>query len=676
MEASSENQVLTPDHDQGEDLTSFRERAREMLQARRDRLLALQKQITEQTRSIAGDLEQERARLDTEQSSIEAHRAELQQQLDHLETLQHALAGDRSEWDTHQTSVIERQEKLLTALAEQYERLEAVREDLAAREESFHEQQLRFEHEQSTFFSLQLQQAEREEQLDTAARQLKSGEEELLGSQQELAQRQADLQEQIDQLNELKAECEQRQREASSLQEQTQRQRKQIAAQLRQSRAEAIAEVERRKAEIDDINQADDGQLRRELELAQQQCHDLRDDIATREGRIEEFQRQLAKAEEQHANAVRNHEQADEARRKAKEELGSLRQQLEDSLRKHDVYQSKLEDRLAQLNELREENQKLRQAATADGESLAAARGELERFRGQAEVLQQQHTEARETLKQKEEEIKRLQQAASEAGTRQDADIALRKQIEQLNRERQELQAKLDSAQQEIDSASHGAGGNDQELQQRLEATTQEIRELKQTNRDLQEKLKSNRGAQHSPHTGGSDDAQDWESQKRRLLAQLEDEGEDEQITPARQSERLKIEETIRITDRALAEKEQELNELRQLLDNQSSNIGEVAVGANAIAAMLDSDELIREERESLKHIQAQWREKLRQAELDVSVERANLARERSELDEKIEQFEKHRAKLEQELRDGGADPAKKPNKRKWMDRLGIKADE
>ena len=51
---------------------------------------------------------------------------------------------------------------------------------------------------------------------------------------------------------------------------------------------------------------------------------------------------------------------------------------------------------------------------------------------------------------------------------------------------------------------------------------------------------------------------------------------------------------------------------------------------------MFDQDEIIREERENLKQLQQQWEEKLRKAEIDLSVERAKIARERAELEEQL----------------------------------------
>ena len=82
------------------------------------------------------------------------------------------------------------------------------------------------------------------------------------------------------------------------------------------------------------------------------------------------------------------------------------------------------------------------------------------------------------------------------------------------------------------------------------------------------------------------------------------------------------------------------------MLDNQAQQVGDVAIGAAAVAQLLDTDELVRQERESLKQLQDGLREQLRKAEVDISLERAKLARERAELDEKLRGWESEKANL------------------------------
>ena len=86
---------------------------------------------------------------------------------------------------------------------------------------------------------------------------------------------------------------------------------------------------------------------------------------------------------------------------------------------------------------------------------------------------------------------------------------------------------------------------------------------------------------------------------------------------PVRRGQRLEIEQVVRTTDAVVAEKQREIEQLQALLTAQSSNLASVAVGAAALGRSLDQDAIIRQERDTLKQLQEQWREKLRQAEIE-----------------------------------------------------------
>jgi hypothetical protein len=165
--------------------------------------------------------------------------------------------------------------------------------------------------------------------------------------------------------------------------------------------------------------------------------------------------------------------------------------------------------------------------------------------------------------------------------------------------------------------------------------------------------------------------ALDWEAEKRRILASLESAADDEQEDEEQEAERLKIEDVIRTTDKTVAEKDREISELKQLLEDQSGSLGSVAVGAAALGEMVDSDAVIQEERENLKRLQDEWREKLRQAEIDISVERAKMARERTQIEEKLRLLEAQGS--------SPAPPADEPGapsssaRRRWLAQLGLK---
>jgi septal ring factor EnvC (AmiA/AmiB activator) len=79
----------------------------------------------------------------------------------------------------------------------------------------------------------------------------------------------------------------------------------------------------------------------------------------------------------------------------------------------------------------------------------------------------------------------------------------------------------------------------------------------------------------------------------------------------------------------------------------------------------------VRQERETLKRLQDGLREQLGKAEVDISLERAKVARERAELEEKIRGFEADRANTPATA-DANGDKGKKQSGRKWLTRLGL----
>jgi len=231
---------------------------------------------------------------------------------------------------------------------------------------------------------------------------------------------------------------------------------------------------------------------------------------------------------------------------------------------------------------------------------------------------------------------------------------------------------------QRLEQSSNGGGGDDaayDELRSQYDETQAELRELQRRHLELE---RAHEAALSSPRVAeaGGLQAMDWESQKRRLLAALE--SECDMKDPKSRSDRLTVEGAIRITDGVVQEKEREIAELKQMLEHQSRNVGEVSIGAAALAGMLDQDDLIREHRDQAETLKKQWEEKLRAAEIEISIERAKLGRERNEIAEK-------QAELESQLKGKSADAelpivnthdAKKTGSGRWLARLGLRDNE
>ena len=210
------------------------------------------------------------------------------------------------------------------------------------------------------------------------------------------------------------------------------------------------------------------------------------------------------------------------------------------------------------------------------------------------------------------------------------------------------------------------------DYQRRFELAIEDVRSLKRAKSELEEEVAALK-ASGMVRSSAISDGGDWESQKRKLLASLE--SDDRGGAPS-EKDRLTIESTIQITDEVVAQKDIEIAELKRILEHQSDNIGSVSIGAAAIAEMLDQDELIKQEREKLIKLQEEWRDKVRQSEIDISIERARVARQRAELDDKVSNYESERARQSPENdAAGSSDATKRPARGRWLARLGLKDD-
>ena len=135
----------------------------------------------------------------------------------------------------------------------------------------------------------------------------------------------------------------------------------------------------------------------------------------------------------------------------------------------------------------------------------------------------------------------------------------------------------------------------------------------------------------------------------------------------------MKIEEIVARTDKIIAEKNREIEELQHLLDNQSNSLGSLAVGAAALEQVFDQDAIIREERQRLQQLQDECRDKLRQAEIELAMERARLARRDAEIEEKLRNSDLRRSSAEAEAE--ALAPTGRPVRGRWRTQLGLTDD-
>lgn len=249
------------------------------------------------------------------------------------------------------------------------------------------------------------------------------------------------------------------------------------------------------------------------------------------------------------------------------------------------------------------------------------------------------------------------------------------RQIEQLQSELTELAAVNDDLRDRAASSiRHEPREESPESSQDYLAALDEINELKARNSELQRQMREASSAprRSSPAWLSSDTGSDWESQKRRLLAELESDDANGASDSQAANRRHEIDEIIARTDRVIAEKDREIAELKHLLDSQTGSLGGLAFGAAALEEVFSQDDIIREERQRLQQAQEELREKLRQAEINIATERAMLARREAEIEER------HRTELQQASPERDSEalaPTGRPVRGRWRTQMGLDGD-
>jgi len=205
--------------------------------------------------------------------------------------------------------------------------------------------------------------------------------------------------------------------------------------------------------------------------------------------------------------------------------------------------------------------------------------------------------------------------------------------------------------------------------------------ELQSQNEELASRIANSRVQETTPKD--SQEASEilpWEERKRLILQQMEEDSFDaDQFASSLESEIQTSKETpSAFIERLRSEiecRDQEIVELRNLLDQQSEPRSDgIAIGASAIADTLDADALIQLEREKLKKLQVDWEEKFREGEIEASLERAKLSRDRQEVLEKKAELELQLEHLKREYRQSSA--ANGGTSRRWLAKLGLADDE
>jgi hypothetical protein len=202
-------------------------------------------------------------------------------------------------------------------------------------------------------------------------------------------------------------------------------------------------------------------------------------------------------------------------------------------------------------------------------------------------------------------------------------------------------------------------------LEQAAALIEQELGRLEEKNAQLQQEVANSRSTATKPVGQPRQPGRlDWEAEKRRILAALEADVDGDDQVP--RDVRLKMAEVVRTTDEVIAAKDRAIRELNERLEEQSVDAAK-APGVLSVEREMAEDAALREEREKLRQAQLQWQEKTRQAEVELALERAKIARQRAELE-----GHGHAAEDVAPPPPATDQPAEPSTHRRWMARLGL----
>lgn len=445
----------------------------------------------------------------------------------------------------------------------------------------------------------------REAELEATLAETKARQSQLESERQELATRLVGMQQQVLDGSTSLREFAGENRELSAQLEAWKRKRTQAVEQLDEARAERA-------------------ELRAKLDQAEADLRSKAESLDELEEQQVELFARVERLQEENQNLVDEHAKrnADDSLSIAKATLETQLQQLEQKMETLEQENRSLNERLSDADQNTNDDA---QAQSLDSEEREELESQLDQLKKQVDEL--------------ESEKAGLQEAA-------DADSSNAEEREAIVQENQQLQTRLAELEVQLESAGSAVPDNEservRELKELLTAAKDEIESLQATNEKLNAEI-DEQGQEESEPVNPEDLS--WEDRKRLIMQQFEDAEDDSS------EKRMEVDDIVASTEQALETKDKVIQELQQRLQSKQSDT------PNPI----DLDEAIQQEREKLQQIQAEWQDKIRQAEIDLSAERARLARERTQLEGKQSQ-----AKPEAESKTGG-------RTRKWLDHLGLR---
>ena len=405
--------------------------------------------------------------------------------------------------------------------------------------------------------------------------------------------------------------------------------------------------------------------LRRDLDARQADLEKQSDALAEREAELEKRAEDFQAASGRQEAAQESFAAREAAWNEERSSLEAARDELLEQVAKLEAdREASNDDGQSQLAGFERKLQEQQSLWSEQREEWNAAEAKLERERDE---LKQKFELALEDVQRFRGRAADLEQELARRPEANEADSA---ELVALRAERDALAERVE--QLERQPAREVDGNSEQQvadLQRRFELAVEDVRELKTKNAQLESRLAA---AAERPAAHADSGGMDWESQKRRMLASLAEEGEDA-VDEDREKERTTIEGTIEMTDAVVAEKDREIQELKTQLATLTSATADTRKGEQdeKVNELLNADEVIAEHRKRIAQVERAMEDKLRTAELEMSVERAKLARQKVELEELRSDLETQRQTME-----AGGGAAGGAPRRRWLSKLGLSGEE
>ncbi len=359
----------------------------------------------------------------------------------------------------------------------------------------------------------------------------------------------------------------------------------------------------------------------------------------------------------------------EEELQRRREALTSVDSEFTNAQYELNVVRAELEER---SNELHQKQDRLARDQEALEQEKEATRQQRTRI---AHQLKQRRAEIVEELDQRREQIEQLNSDASQESSNAIIDDrdAIARERDQLQQQLTELQSETRQLKDKLADAesqpTHDRSTSDEELQRRLDQALQEAQQLQQQNAELQQAMQEDLSAELAT----DDSYLDWEAQKKRLLNSL-DGGDSPALDD---TQRFELEEKIRACDKVVAAKDRQIQQLQEEQERRkAAAVPPEQTPAPESSPEIDADEMVKEELGRLEQLQSSLRETMREAEVEISLERAKLAREKVAVEEKLADMELIIEKRISELQAKNGGTIRGKTTSRWRTRLGLDNDD